>query len=212
MKILNIEYHLKDLNKITGYNKFTEEGVTTIKRNLLDELIERYDFLNQNKYEIKIVDPNTRLLKVVEKPIFFTYDKSEIDKNLKSKETTELLFFYGLELPSEYKDKSLKELQETLKKSQKISSQLKDKIKNIAKYNHFEGKSIAYAKNKNPNKTTLENIAERNIMEIYNYNLNLLREYKEKTGTGILHFNNPLFNFSTDLNYLVVRFWLVIME
>ena len=29
-------------------------------------------------------------------------------------------------------------------------------------------------------------------MEIYNYNLNLLRELKEKTGTGILHFSNPL--------------------
>ena len=29
-------------------------------------------------------------------------------------------------------------------------------------------------------------------MEIYKYNLNMLREFKEKTGTGILHFNNPL--------------------
>ena len=28
-------------------------------------------------------------------------------------------------------------------------------------------------------------------MENYNYNLNLLREYEEKTGTGILHFTNP---------------------
>ena len=51
--------------------------------------------------------------------------------------------------------------------------------------------SIAYPKNKNPSKNTLDNIAEHNILEIYNYNLNLLREFKEKTGTGILHFNNP---------------------
>ena len=29
-------------------------------------------------------------------------------------------------------------------------------------------------------------------MEFYNYNLNKLREIKEKTGTGIIHFNNPL--------------------
>ena len=29
-------------------------------------------------------------------------------------------------------------------------------------------------------------------MEVYNYNLNQLREFKEKTGTDILHFNNPL--------------------
>ena len=30
-----------------------------------------------------------------------------------------------------------------------------------------------------------------NLITNYNYNLNLLREYKEKTGTGIIHFNNP---------------------
>ena len=29
-------------------------------------------------------------------------------------------------------------------------------------------------------------------MEFYKHNLNLLREYKEKTSTGILLFNNPL--------------------
>ena len=38
----------------------------------------------------------------------------------------------------------------------------------------------------------MENVAEHIILEIYNYNPNLLREYKEKTGTGILHFSNPL--------------------
>ena len=189
----NTKYRIsfKDLNKIMDHDKFTEEGVTTIKINLLDEFIERYDFLNQNKYEIKIVDPNTRLLKVVEEAIFFTYDKNETDKNLINKEITDLLFFIILNFQVNT-DKSLKELQEALKKSQKISSQLKDKIKNVAKYDHLEGKSIAYPKNKNPNKITLENIAERNILEIYNYNLNQLREFKEKTGTGILHFSNPL--------------------
>ena len=83
-------------------------------------------------------------------------------------------------------------MNKALKKSQKESSKLKDKFKNVAKYDHFEGKSIAYPKNKNPSKTTLENIAEHNILEIYNYNLNLLRELKKKTGTGILHFRNPL--------------------
>ena len=68
----NTKYRIsfKDLNKIIGYDKFTEEGVTTIKRIFLAEIIEKYDFLNQNKYEIKIVDPNTRLLKVMEKYFF----------------------------------------------------------------------------------------------------------------------------------------------
>ena len=79
--------------------------MTKIKRKDLDIFIENYGFLNQNKYEIKIVDPNTRLLKVVNKLPILTYDKNEIDKNLMNKETTDLLFFYDLELPSEYKVK-----------------------------------------------------------------------------------------------------------
>ena len=144
----NTEYRIsfKDLNKIIGYDKFTKEGVTKSKRKDLDIFIKKDDFLNQNKYEIKIDDPNTKLLKVVEKPIILIYDEKEIDKNLLNKESSDLLKFNGLELPCEYKDKSLRELNKALKESQKISSQLKDKIKNVAKYDHFEGKNIAYPK------------------------------------------------------------------
>ena len=131
----------------------------------------------------------------MEKPTILTFDKNEIDKNLMNKKSIDLLNFLSLKLPSEYRDKNLRELNKALKESQKISSKLKDKLKNVVKYDHFEGKSIAYPKNKNPSKITLENIAEHNIMEIYNYNLNLLREFKEKTGTGILHFSNPLQRF-----------------
>ena len=39
---------------------------------------------------------------------------------------------------------------------------------------------------------TRNDIREHNIMDIYNYNLNQLREFKEKTGTSFLHFNNPI--------------------
>ena len=35
-------------------------------------------------------------------------------------------------------------------------------------------------------------IEEHNIFANYIYNLNLLKEYKEISGTGIIHFNNPL--------------------
>ena len=34
-------------------------------------------------------------------------------------------------------------------------------------------------------------IKEHNILANYIYNLNLLKEYKEISGTGIIHFNNP---------------------
>ena len=167
------------------------EKIIPIRKRNLDGILSNGDF-NQNKYELKIVDPDERLLKVMEKPTILTYDKNEIDKNLMNKESTDLLYFCSLKLPSEYKNKSMKELQEALKKSQKMSSKYKDIIKKVAKYDYFEGKSIAYPKNKNPSAKTLENIADHNILENYNYNLNLLREYKKKTGTGILHFKNAL--------------------
>ena len=34
-------------------------------------------------------------------------------------------------------------------------------------------------------------IEEHNILANYIYNLNMLKEYKEKSGSGILHFHNP---------------------
>ena len=94
----------------------------------------------KNKYVLNIVDQNERLLKVEKKPTILTYDKNEIDKNLMNKESIDLLDFLSLKLPSKYKDKNLRELNRALKKSEKRLTTLKDKLKNVAKFNHFEGK------------------------------------------------------------------------
>ena len=117
----NTEYRIsfKDMNKIIGRVIYTQEGTVKIKRKELDKLMDNYGFYNQNKYEIKTVDPNTRLLKVVEKPTILTYDKNEVDKNLMNKESIDLIHFLNLKLQGEYKDKSLKELQEALNKKVK---------------------------------------------------------------------------------------------
>ena len=85
----------------------------------------------------------------------------------------------------------MSDLNKALKKGEKELTMKKDKLRNVAKFDYFEGKRIAYPKNKNPTKSTLENIKEHNILENYVYDLNILREYKEKAGTGIIHFNNP---------------------
>ena len=60
----NTEYRIsfKDINKIMGHVRYSQEGIARIKRKELDKLIVHYGFYNQNKYEIKIVDPNTRLI------------------------------------------------------------------------------------------------------------------------------------------------------
>ena len=89
----------------------------------------------------------------------------------------------------------MKQLQEALKKSTEILSGYKDAIKNVAIYDRlsFPGRAIAYPKRgEKARDHTKKEIDDHNIMEIYNYNLNKLREIKEKTGQGIIHFNNPL--------------------
>ena len=54
------------------------------------------------------------------------------------------------------------------------------------------GRAIAIPKKgEKARESTKKEIEDHNIMEFYNYDLNRLREYKEKTGTGIIHFNNP---------------------
>ena len=55
------------------------------------------------------------------------------------------------------------------------------------------GRAIAIPKKGEKARDHTQNeIDEHNIMEIYNYDLNKLRDIKEKTGQGIIHFNNPL--------------------
>ena len=71
---------------------------------------------------------------------------------------------------------------------------MKDALKNVAIFDleSDPGKAIAIPKNENPSAKTRSNIRKHNILEIYNYKLNQLREVKKKSGTGIIHFNNPL--------------------
>ena len=145
------------------------------------------------KYEITLND-FTGEVKVKNKPISFSYGESDMDKNLINEESDELLKSYKLEFPSYYKDKSMKEIDEAFRKRHEILIAYKDALKNTAKYDlkSEPGKAKAVARSLDPTLKTRNLIREHNIMENYNYNLNLLREFKKKTGTGIIHFNNPL--------------------
>ena len=84
---------------------------------------------------------------------------------------------------------------EAYEKSSEILSDYKDSIKNVAKYNYktIPGIAIAYPdKGDKAKDASKEKIRKYNIMEIFKYNLDQLRLFKEKTGTSIIHFNNPL--------------------
>ena len=124
-----------------------------------------------------------------------TFSDSDLDEYLMNEKSSNLLYFYSLKLPSYYKDKSLKEFEGALKKSRDILTNYKDSIKNVAVYDYdkMPGRAIAIPKKgEKARDHTKKEIDDHNIMEIYNYNLNKLREIKEKIGQGIIHSKNPL--------------------
>ena len=132
----------------------------------------------------------------VKKPKITTleYKKDEIDKFLNNKESIDLLSFYGLKLPSKYKDKSLGELQKAFEKGMEETANLKKSIKNVAEYKKdtLTGLILAYPiKGQQSKEKSKELIKEYNIMQIFINNMGQLRDYKKLTGTGIIHFNNP---------------------
>ena len=68
---------------------------------------------------------------------------------------------------------------------------LQNEVVNVATFGKKDGKNVARPINKNPREKPKVLIEGYNILENYYYNLNQIREYKEKVGSGILHFNNP---------------------
>ena len=84
-------------------------------------------------------------------------------------------------------------LQEKINKFNSIKEELgKNLIVNKAYVTNKDGVDIAVAKSKNPRIDTKREISRYNKYSYYLHNLNLVRIYhKGKSGSGILHFNNP---------------------
>ena len=117
-----------------------------------------------------------------------------MDKYLNNKETVDLLNFYDLKLPSEYKEKSLEEFQEAFDKGFNEVANYKKSFKDVAKYKKDSntGLILAFPKaGENAREKTKELIKEHNILQIFINNMREIRNYKQSTGTGIIHFNNP---------------------
>ena len=123
-----------------------------------------------------------------------TFEKKQMDKYLNNKESIDLLNFYSLKLPSEYKDKNLEEFQKAFDKGMDVAANLKKSIKDVAIYekDSLTGLILAFPKaGENAREKTKELIGDYNIMQIFINNMGQLRNYKQLTGTGIIHFNNP---------------------
>ena len=184
----------RNLNKLIGEKIFPDDDekenmsvkdITKIHRK--SPINTRLRF-NHRTNEVFLDDDKPKITTV-------TYEKDEMDKYLNNKESIDLLNFYGLKLPSEYKDKSLEELQKAFEKGMIETANLKKLIKNVAEYKKdtLTGLVLAFPiKGDQAKEKSKELIREHNIMQIFINNIGQLKNYKKITGTGIIHFNNPL--------------------
>ena len=118
-------------NKIVNMEKL---NISAIKANKEENFALAEYYLNRIKEEMqKEINRLQQTLEgvSVKKPKIttVTYEKDEMDKFLNNKESIHLLNFYGLKLPSEYKGKSLEELQKAFAKGMEETANLKNLLK-----------------------------------------------------------------------------------
>ena len=188
-KIVNME----KLNNLA--TKANKEENFALAQYYLVKIKEEKDSIEEIRNEINRLQ-QTLEEESVKKPKIttVTYEKDEMDKYLNNKESIDLLNFYGLKLPREYKDKSLEELQKAFEKGMNETANLKTSIKNVTKYktDTLTGLVLAFPiKGDQAKDKSKELIREHNIMQIFINNMGQLRNYKKITGTGIIRFNNP---------------------
>ena len=200
IKILNarIKKNYNTLGELNDLeNKAVEEGNEDEEKYYIKKyeevLRENKELEKERKILQKILEKESG--ESVEKPKITTleYKKDEMDKFLNNKESIDLLNFYGLKLPSKYKD-SMDELQKAFEKGMQETANLKKDIKHVAEYKKdtITGLILAFPiKGQQAKEKTKELIKEYNIMQIFINNMGQLRNYKKITGTGIMHFNNP---------------------
>ena len=121
------------------------------------------------------------------------FDEKDINKNLDSEKDIKLLHDNGYtNLPYFYLNKDISEISKLIEDVKKDKNLIRESMSNQTYnfYNDDEGYELAKAKSKKPIKKTLENIDNYNILSKYLTNLQQLKKYKIKSGSGIFY-NNP---------------------
>ena len=103
-----------DIYKIRGQEheiNQNDEELVRIRKKDLDNILSEGGF-DEEKYVLKFIDRNKRILKVVEKNLgvepkkrTVTFSDSDLDENLMNKKSDEFLYFYSLKLRSYYKER-----------------------------------------------------------------------------------------------------------
>ena len=139
------------------------------------------------------VDEEVLPSKSDEKPKIAKFTPEDLDRYLLSKEAQDILKSNGYDnLPSHFLKEDISSIDSLIEEVNIDLNGVKDLLKNTADiYPNKEGYYFAQPKSKNPRKETLNNIKNYNTLSIYSSNLSNLRYFKEKSGSGMIYFNNP---------------------
>ena len=112
-------------------------------------------------------------------------------------------------------EKPIESIERKIKSVESDLFSIKSYLKNTVFFDHTEGIDIAIRKSDKPHPETLVLIEKHNVLAIFSRSLNNIKMFKKISNhkqDKVFYISTTFFNFSTDLNYLVVRFWLEIME
>ena len=119
--------------------------------------------------------------------------KDYFDRGLMNKNYINILEEFGYELPSTYFEKSINDIQNTLDVAIEQIDEYYRLIRNKADIiiDKKIGARLAVAKSKNPHQQTKVEIDNYNVLSYFIFNLHNVKEYLEKSGSGMIYFNNP---------------------
>ena len=95
-------------------------------------------------------------------------------------------------LPSKYFEEDVSTIDKVIEDVNEDLEETSKAIKNTAIFERDpNGYFLANPQNKKPHKNTINFIKKYNVLSIYATNLSNLKYYKEKSGSGMIYFNNP---------------------
>ena len=128
-----------------------------------------------------------------EKPKIAKFTPEDLDRYLLSKEAQDILKDNEYhKLPSEYFEEDVSTIDKVIEDVNEDLEDTSKAIKNTAIFvRDPNGYAIAKSISENPHKKTINFINKYNTLSIYVTSLSNLRYYKEKSGSGMIYFNNP---------------------
>ena len=128
-----------------------------------------------------------------EGPKIAKFTPEDLNRNLMNKEAQDILKSNGYDnLPSHYLKEDISTIDNLIDGVNSDLEEFNKRLKNTADIVRVSNNYvIAQPKSKNPRKETLNNIKNYNTLSIYSSNLSNLRYFKEKSGSGMIYFNNP---------------------